>query len=216
MTTSVLRATRRNCPEISAASTEHCGMSASVRSLALYDLLAPQFVLRSASRLIDKYLSVSAIVDFRQYNETPSYIPETVHFHGDPDRNAGLLRSIPIRAAPSSISTTYVFNSAVDSAFRSSLHSLRHRNIPALAFPPSLEPLKDNVFGSIGSPAAGSDFPARRLPTGVAPQSAHVSSGVELAAGSSELRFHDFTESGLTAAHRRAGPAAAILLRYTQ
>ena len=32
-------------------------------------------------------------------------------------------------------------------------------NIPSLAFPPSLEPLKDNVFGVIGSPDVGTDFP---------------------------------------------------------
>ena len=137
-------------------------MSASVRSLALYDLLAPQFLLGfSFPDYIDKYLSVLSVSDFQSScDENAVLYTGTVHFPSGFGSNAG---GPPQHTDPSG--AIFDFN---DLSFqfrllipRSGAAFIRSAidNIPALAFPPSLEPLKDNVFGSIGSPAAGSDFP---------------------------------------------------------
>ena len=133
-------------------------MSASLRSLALYDLLAPQFLLGfSFPDYIDKYLALLSVSDLQTSSDDDAVLyTGTVYYpasgggppqHTDPsgaifdfhDMNLRFRLLIP-RSGAGFIRT------AVD-------------DIPSLVFPPSLEPLKDDVFGVVGSPAGRTDYP---------------------------------------------------------
>ena len=142
-------------------STGRCGMSGSVRSLFLYDLLAPQFLLGfSFPDYIDKYLSVLSVSDFQTSSDDMAVLyTGTVYFPSGFGSNAGP----PQHTDPSG--AIFDFN---DMNFRFRLLIPRSgasfirtaiSDIPSLAFPPSLQPLEDNVFGTVGSPSGPTDYP---------------------------------------------------------
>ena len=129
--------------------------------LGLYDLLAPQFLLGfSFPEHIDKYLSLLSVAEFQSTSDENAILyTGTVYFPSAP----GQPPALPQHTDPSG--AIYDFH---DDNFRFRLliprtgaHfiSTAVNDIPALVFPPSLQPLKDNVFGSSGSPSGPSDAP---------------------------------------------------------
>ena len=129
--------------------------------LGLYDLLAPQFLLGfSFPEHIDKYLSLLSVAEFQSTSDENAILyTGTVYFPSAP----GQPPLLPQHNDPSG--AIYDFH---DDNFRFRLliprtgaHfiSTAVNDIPALVFPPSLQPLKDNVFGSSGSPSGPSDAP---------------------------------------------------------
>jgi hypothetical protein len=133
-------------------------MSAGVRSLGLYDLLAPQFLLGfSFPDYIDKYLSLLSVADFQTTSDDIAVLyTGTVYFPGSTG-------TLPKHTDPSG--AVFDFH---DISFRfrlliprtaANLINKSLDDIPSQVFPPSLEPLKDNVFGPAGSPSGPSDYP---------------------------------------------------------
>lgn len=134
-------------------------MSASVRSLTLYDLLAPQFLLGfSFPDYIDQYLSLLSVTGlettsddnatlYRGTVEFPVGSPPHPPQHTDPSGAVFDFEDIAFR-----------FRLLIPRAGSIVLHSIVE-DIPSPVFPASLEPLRDNIFGSPGSPSVPTDFP---------------------------------------------------------
>src|SRR5580700_2140959 len=129
--------------------------------LGLYDLLAPQFLLGfNFPAYIDKYLSLLSVSDFQSTSDDNAILyTGTVYFPSAP----GEPPVLPQHTDPSG--AVFDFH---DINFRFRLliprtanHTINNviNDIPSLVFPPSLQPLKDNVFGSSGSPSGASDAP---------------------------------------------------------
>jgi hypothetical protein len=135
-------------------------MSASVRSLALYDLLAPQFLLGfSFPDYIDKYLSVLSVSDLQTSSDDNAVLyTGTVYFPSGFGSNAGPPQHTdPSGAVFDFDDLNFRFRLLIPRSGAAFIQTAVDA-IP-LAFPPSLQPLKDDVFGTIGSPAAPTDFP---------------------------------------------------------
>jgi hypothetical protein len=129
--------------------------------LGLYDLLAPQFLLGfNFPAHIDQYLSLLSVSDFQSTSDDNAILyTGTVYFPSAP----GEPPVLPQHTDPSG--AVFDFH---DISFRFRLLIPRAANhtidnavgdIPSLVFPSSLQPLKDNVFGSSGSPSGVSDAP---------------------------------------------------------
>ncbi len=134
-------------------------MSASVRSLTLFDLLAPQFLLGfSFPDYIDKYLSLLSISDLQTTSDDSAVLytgivyflsspPGTPPQHTDPSGAVFDFHDISIR-----------FRLLVPRSGASFIRTAVN-DIPSLVFPPSLSSLRDDVFGTVGSPSGPTDFP---------------------------------------------------------
>ena len=136
-----------------------CAMSASVRSLALYDLLAPQFLLGfSFPDYIDKYLSVLSVADLQTTSDDNAVLHTgTVYFPvGSPPHPPQ--HTDPSGAVFDFHDITFRFRLLIPRSGSSFIQTAVN-DIPSLVFPPSLEPLKDNVFGSVASPSQATDAP---------------------------------------------------------
>ncbi len=134
-------------------------MSASVRSLALYDLLAPQFLLGfSFPEYIDKYLSLLSVADYQTTSDDNAVLyTGTVYFPvGSPPQPPQ--HTDPSGAIFDFHDISFRFRLLIPRSGSTFVHTAIN-DIPSMVFPPSLEPLKDNVFGSIASPSQPTDFP---------------------------------------------------------
>ena len=129
--------------------------------LGLYDLLAPQFLLGfTFPKHVDEYLSLLSVSEFQSTSDEDSILyTGTVYFPSAP----GQPPVLPQHKDPSG--AIFDFHD-INFRFRLLLPragahfiSTAVNDIPSLVFPPSLEPLKDNVFGTSGSPSGPSDSP---------------------------------------------------------
>ncbi len=129
--------------------------------LGLYDLLAPQFLLGfNFPAYIDKYLSLLSVSDFQSTSDDNAILyTGTVYFPSAP----GEPPVLPQHTDPSGAifdfhDINFRFRLLIP---RAANHTINNdiNDIPSLVFPPSLQPLKDNVFGSSGSPSGVSDAP---------------------------------------------------------
>jgi hypothetical protein len=136
-------------------------MSASIRPLALYDLLAPQFFLGfNFPDYIDKYLSLLAVSDLQTSSDDNAVLYTGTVYFPSADGSTPVL---PQHVDPSG--AIFDFH---DFSFRFRLLVPREgaivvqdalNAIPSAVFPSGLQPLKDDVFGTVGSPAGVTDYP---------------------------------------------------------
>ncbi len=132
-------------------------MSSIPKPLALYDLLATHFSLGfSFPDYIDHYLSLLSVSEFQATSDPNGILyTGTVYFptsalpqHQDPNGAIFDFHDISFRFR-------LLFPRTGADIISSALSK-----VPALIFPPSLEPLRDNAFGASASPPSGpTDFP---------------------------------------------------------
>jgi hypothetical protein len=129
--------------------------------LGLYDLLAPQFLLGfTFPAHIDKYLSLLAVADFQTTSDENAVLyTGTVYFPAPPGQQPTPPSHVDPSGAVFDFHDFYFDFRLLIPRSGASFVTTAVNDLPTVALPPSLQPLKDNVFGTAGSPAEANDAP---------------------------------------------------------